>query len=139
VDDGAAAPPSPATKAWWWRFVDAAGARGRCSLLVRKWWLPWFVLVHGGCVVRRRLCSRCCYRCANGDRDDGGAAEKMERHGGCGVAAVAGTRAGRASDGCRSGAEAVDLVRRSWLNARGKKEMASRWWPAMAEARWCCA
>jgi len=26
VDDGAAAPPSPATKAWWWRFVDAAGA-----------------------------------------------------------------------------------------------------------------
>jgi len=108
VDDGAAAPPSPATKAWWWRFVDAAGARGRCSLLVRKWWLPWFVLVHGGCVVRRRLCSRCCCRCANGDRDDGGAAEKMERHGGCGVAAVAGTRAGRASGGCRSGAEAVD-------------------------------
>ncbi|QCD99982.1 hypothetical protein DEO72_LG7g1269 [Vigna unguiculata] len=25
-------------------------------------------------------------------------------------------------------AKAVDLVRRSWLNARGKKEMASRWW-----------
>ena len=48
VDDGAAAPPSPATKALWWRFVDAAGARGQCSLLVRKWWLPWFVLVHGG-------------------------------------------------------------------------------------------
>ena len=45
VDDGAAAPPSPAMKAWWWRFVDAASARGWFSLLVRKWWLPWFVLV----------------------------------------------------------------------------------------------
>ena len=26
VDDGAAAPPSPAMKARWWRFVDAVGA-----------------------------------------------------------------------------------------------------------------
>ncbi|QCE00294.1 hypothetical protein DEO72_LG7g1584 [Vigna unguiculata] len=45
---------------------------------------------------------------------------------------------GGAAAAAWSGAEAVDLVRRSWLNARGKKEMASRWWPAMAEARWWC-
>jgi len=34
----------------------------------------------GGAVVVRVRCCGC--RCANGDRDDGGAAEKMERHGG---------------------------------------------------------
>jgi len=68
-------------------------------------WRKKVVARRGDVQVTLAVCSR--------EEGNGGVAEKMERHGGCGVAAVAGTRAGRASGGCRSGAEAmvVELLR----------------------------
>ncbi|QCD99937.1 hypothetical protein DEO72_LG7g1224 [Vigna unguiculata] len=85
-------------------FSGERGGTAAASLLL--WWCV-VVTELARSVVARVNDVRCW--CKNG-----GSAEKMERHGGCGVAAVAGTRAGRASGGCRSGAESVDLVRRPW-------------------------
>ena len=49
MDDGATAPPSPATKARWWRFVDAAGARMMVAGAVAR--------CHGAARFQSQCCS----------------------------------------------------------------------------------
>jgi len=56
----AAAPPSLATKAWWWRFVDAAGARW-----FKRRWRRFVCLVRSAAVTASGV----------NEEDDG---EKME-------------------------------------------------------------